>query len=679
MGALDFLFGWAFLVPLLPALAFVIIGLGGSRMKRLEWGGWVAVGLSFVAMVIGVLIGIGEMLSPGTYTDTSTVWLNVPTPVGPFPNGFSLVMGTLVDPVSALMLLVVTIVGFLVMLYSIGYMHHDRGLPRYYAELSLFLTAMIGLVLSDNLLEFFLFWELVGVCSYFLIGFYYEKPSAASAAKEAFLVTRIGDVLFLLGVFLYFATYALAGGGAGWAAAGFKFASGNGPFLGSLVTSASSPTLTIAGLMMLAGAAGKSAQFPLHVWLPDAMEGPTTVSALIHAATMVAAGVYLLAVTSLFLGFTPADQLAIVAIGGFTTFFAATMAVVQPDIKRVIAYSTISQLGYMVLAVGAGFTMVGMFHLFTHAFFKALLFLAAGSVIHAIGTQDLFKMGGLRKRLPLTYVAFLVGALSLSGIPPFAGFFSKDDVLSSVYSQLGSHPAYWPFFLLALGAVFLTAYYIFRAFLLAFHGASPRDPALPEAHEGPWVMRVPLVVLSVLAFGAGFFVFVPAFAGLLSPGFTIGGVVPALQGVALGANVPPVYGTADLAISAVSLALAAGGVLTAWRLWGNGRVYALPEGSGLAPVRRLLLNRYYMKAGYDWVGQRAVYSVARAADFVDQFIIDGTVRGIERTFARMSDGLRRIQTGVVSDYAAYVVTGVVGLLLLLLFLGPWIVTAIGGG
>ncbi len=679
MGALDFLFGWAFLVPLFPALAFVLVGLGGTRMKRFEWGGWVAVALSFAAMVVGVLIGVGEMLSPGTYTDTSTVWLTVPGPVGPFPNGFSLVMGTLVDPVSALMLIVVTVVGFLVMLYSIGYMHHDHGLPRYYAELSLFLTAMIGLVLSDNLLEFFLFWELVGVCSYFLIGFYYEKPSAASAAKEAFLVTRVGDVLFLLGVFIYFATYALAGGGAGWAAAGFKFASGNGPFLGSLVTGASSPTLTVAGLMMLAGAAGKSAQFPLHVWLPDAMEGPTTVSALIHAATMVAAGVYLLAVTSLFLGFTPTDQLAIVAVGGFTTFFAATMAVVQPDIKRVIAYSTISQLGYMVLAVGAGFTMVGMFHLFTHAFFKALLFLAAGSVIHAVGTQDLFKMGGLRKHMRVTYVAFLVGALSLSGIPPFAGFFSKDDVLASVYSQLGAHPAYWPFFLLALGAVFLTGYYIFRAFFLAFHGDRPRDAALPAAHEGPWVMRVPLVVLSALAVLAGLFVFAPPFAHLLAPGFTVGGIAPALQGVALGANVPPVYGTTDLALSAVSVALAGGGVLTAWRLWGNGRVYALPEGSPAAPVRRLLLNRYYMKVGYDWIGQRAVYSVARAADFFEQFVIDGTIRGIEGTFARMSDGLRRIQTGVVSDYAAYVVTGVIGLLLLLLFLGPWIVTALGGG
>src|SRR5208282_98716 len=362
------------------------------------------------AMVLGGLIGVGEILGPGSYVDVRYTWIHV-APASSFPNGFSLIVGTLVDPLSALMLIVVTVVGFLVMLYSIGYMHQDRGLPRYYAELSLFLAAMTGLVLSDNLLEFFIFWELVGVCSYFLIGFYYEKPSAASAAKEAFIVTRVGDVMFLLGIFLFFYEYAAAGpaGSGGWAANGFLFVQNGVPFLHQGPAVATNPTiLTVAGIMILGGAAGKSAQFPLHVWLPDAMEGPTTVSALIHAATMVAAGVYLLAVSSLFLGFTSSDQLAIVAIGGFTAFFAATMAVVHPDIKRVIAYSTISQLGYMVMAVGAGFAMVGLFHLFTHAFFKALLFLAAGSVIHAVGTQDLFKMGGLRKPMRLTAVAFAI-------------------------------------------------------------------------------------------------------------------------------------------------------------------------------------------------------------------------------------------------------------------------------
>ncbi|MGA7923701.1 MAG: NADH-quinone oxidoreductase subunit L, partial [Thermoplasmata archaeon] len=577
-----------------------------------------------------------------------------------FPNGFSLVMGTLVDPISALMLIVVTVVGFFVLLYSIGYMHQDEGLPRYYAEISLFLTAMTGLVLADNLLEFFLFWELVGVCSYFLIGFYYQRPSAASAAKEAFLVTRIGDVLFLLGIFIYFAVYATAGGGAGWAASGFRFASGNQPFL---LGATGNPTLlTVAGLMMLAGAAGKSAQFPLHVWLPDAMEGPTTVSALIHAATMVAAGVYLLAVVSVFIGFTSTDQFWIVAIGGFTTFFAATMAVVNPDIKRVIAYSTISQLGYMVLAVGAGFTMVGLYQLFTHAFFKALLFLAAGAVIHAIGTQNLFKMGGLAKPLRLTAIAFAIGGLSLAGIPPFAGFWSKDDVLASVYSQLGSHPLYTPFFVLALVTVFLTSYYIFRAWFLTFSGPAPRDPSLPHPHAPPWVMSVPLVVLSGFAIVSGLFPFLPGFSNLLP-----------------GAGVPPTYTITDILLSSVSVALAAGGILLAWWFWGNGRVLTLPSDSSAHPWRRLLLNRYYFKVGYDWVGLNGMYAVARAADFFDQFVIDGTVRAFERIFAGGSQRLRRLQTGIVSDYAAYVITGLVGFLLVLLFVAPYLIRVWGGG
>jgi NADH-quinone oxidoreductase subunit L len=616
-------------------------------------------------VVLGVAIAIGEMLSPGTYVNAQFTWLHLSGSPGPFPNGISLVVGTLVDPLSSLMLLVVTIVGFLVLLYSIGYMHHDHGLPRYYAELSLFLAAMTGLVLSNNLLEFFLFWELVGVCSYFLIGFYYEKPSAASAAKEAFLVTRIGDVLFMLGIFIYFFHFATTGPNGGWAANGFVFANGTSPFL-PLTSGGGSALLTIAGLMILGGAAGKSAQFPLHVWLPDAMEGPTTVSALIHAATMVAAGVYLLAITSVFIGFTSTDQLAIVGIGGFTAFFAATMAVVHTDIKRVIAYSTISQLGYMVMAVGAGFAMVGLYHLFTHAFFKALLFLAAGSVIHAVGTQDLFKMGGLRKPMRLTGIAFAIGGLSLSGIPPFAGFWSKDDILGAVYSQLGTHPLYWPFFLLAFAAVFLTAYYIFRAWFLAFSGDHVRDPTLPHAHEGPWTMQVPLVVLSGFAVMAGLFIFLPNFQSLLLNG-------------AGSAGIPPVYGTTDLLLSGLSVTLAAGGIGLAYSLWGNGRVFVLSETSPAQPFRRLLLNRYYMKVAYDWVGLRVVYGISRGADYLDRYVIDGTVRGFERLFSAMSNQLRRAQSGVVSDYAAYIIAGLLGVFVLLLVVAPYLLAKFGGG
>ncbi|MGI0156260.1 MAG: NADH-quinone oxidoreductase subunit 5 family protein, partial [Thermoplasmata archaeon] len=339
---------------------------------------------------------------------------------------------------------------------------------------------------------------------------------------------------------------------------------------------------------------------------------------------------------------------------------------VHPDIKRVIAYSTISQLGYMVLAVGAGFAMVGLYHLFTHAFFKALLFLAAGSVIHAVGTQDLFKMGGLKKPMRLTAVAFAIGGLALSGVPPFAGFWSKDDILSAVYSQLGGHPLYWPFFLLAFAAVFLTAYYIFRAWFLAFSGERARDATLPTAHEGPWVMQVPLAVLSAFAVVAGLFVFLPGFQSLLISG-------------AGAAGIPPVYGTTELLLSAVSVGLGLGGIGLAWSLWGNGRVYALSEASAFQPVRRLLLNRYYFKVGYDWIGQRGVYSVARAADFFDRFVIDGTVRGLERMFAAASNRLRSVQSGLVSDYAAYVVGGLLALFVLLLIVGPYVLARFGGG
>ncbi|MGI0055006.1 MAG: NADH-quinone oxidoreductase subunit L [Thermoplasmata archaeon] len=666
------LYQWAFLVPLFPALAFVVIGSLGERLAKWEHGGWIAVVAAGASMVVGVLIAVGEMLTPGTYTDVHATWISAgPTSAG-FPSGFTLVMGTLVDPISALMLIVVTVVGFVVMLYSIGYMHHDTGLPRYYALISLFLTAMLGLVLADNLLMFFLFWELVGVCSYFLIGFYYAKPSAASAAKQAFIVTRVGDVLFLAGIFIYFWLYSNAD--PSWAANGFLFVNGNTPFLAGLSSQVNQNYLTLAGLFILAGAAGKSAQFPLDSWLPDAMEGPTTVSALIHAATMVAAGVYLLVVASLFLGFTSLDDLAIVAIGGFTTFWAASMAIVHPDIKRVIAYSTVSQLGYMVLAVGAGFAMVGLFHLFTQAFFKALLFLAAGAVIHAVTTQDLFKMGGLGKKMRTTAFAFLVGALALSGIPPFSGFWSKDDILSSLYNELGSHPLYWPFFLLALATVFLTSYYIFRVYFLTFGGDRSREPGLSErAHEVPWVMRIPLFVLSTLAIVAGMLVFLPAFANLFNP--QLGASLSGPSAL----NIPPFYGTTEIVLSAISVSLAALGILTAWVLWGRGRVYELPSSSPAQHVRHLLLERYYMKAAYDWIGLTAVYGISRAADFVDRFVIDGTIHGFERVFAYLSERLRRIQSGFVSDYAAYVIAGLIAVFVLLLFVAPYVVSKLGGG
>jgi len=318
--------------------------------------------------------------------------------------------------------------------------------------------------------------------------------------------------------------------------------------------------------------------------------------------------------------------------------------------------------------VGAGFTMMGIYHLFTHAFFKALLFLAAGAVIHAVETQDLFKMGGLGKTMRVTSIGFLIGGLSLAGIPPLAGFFSKDDVLGSVYSAAQTHPLYWPFLVLAFLTVFMTAYYIFRAWFLAFSGDHPRDPTLPHAHEPPWTMRLPILVLSALAIAAGLLAFVPQFGGL----FTAGIGFPSTPGV------PPTYSTTDVLLSALSVSLGAGGILTAYVFWGNGRVFSLADSSPAQPLRQLLLDRYYVKAGVDWFGLHAVYTLARLADFVDEYIIDGTVHGFERLFAELSLRMRRLQSGVVLDYAAYVVVGLAVFLIFLFLIVP-IFPSLGGG
>ena len=671
-----------------------------------------AIAAEALALVGALFVAGAEMRSSLPYHDVSFVWLGL-------PNGTNFVMGTLVSPLGAMMLLVVNTVGFLVVLYSYEYMEHEEGLPRYFAELMLFLTAMNALVLADNYLEFILFWELVGVCSYLLIGFFWRKPEAAAAAKKAFLVTRVGDIMFLVGVFVFFTAFAgvtnpgatlypgtSCPGGAGavtWACSGFTFAPANtnsaAPFLPfGIVAHDPNPWLMgFGGVMILGGAAGKSAQFPLHTWLPDAMEGPTTVSALIHAATMVAAGIFLLAITAIYLGFTSTASLIILGVGGFTSLFAGTMAVVSPDIKRVIAYSTVSQLGYMAMAVGAsayltdvGNYLVGpgdaMFHLFTHAFFKALLFLAAGSVIHILGTQDLFQMGGLRRRMPVTAVTMLIGALALSGIPPFAGFFSKDDLLGLTWSAAQSSAVALPFFLLALAAVFLTAFYIFRLWFLAFAG-EPRHPARPtpehplasaptsrgaEVHEPTWIMLGPLVVLAALSLGAGFLPLIPAVRNLF-PGLVWGAF-----GFTLGTS-GWTFSGADLAISLVSLALALGGIGAAYTLWGQGQVYTLPERGTLPRLHRILSRRYYIDDAFDELGHRGILGLARLFDWVDRYVIDGTVHGFEEVFSGLSSRARRVQSGLVNQYASYVILGLLLLAGFLLFVVPHLPGWLDGG
>ena len=692
-------------------MAFVLIGLLGTRLKN--GGGLWAVVAEGLALVWGLYVALSEMGAPLPYHDVSFVWFGL-------PNGTNFAMGTLVSPLGALMLLVVNGVGLLVVVYSLEYMGHEEGLPRYYAELMLFLTAMNALVLADNYLEFVLFWELVGVCSYLLIGFFWKKPEAAAAAKKAFLVTRVGDVMFFIGIFVFFTAFAgvvdphavlypgtscpgaSVGGGLPWACAGFTFTTPNAnsatTFLpaGIVAQNANPWLMGFGGVMILGGAVGKSAQFPLHPWLPDAMEGPTTVSALIHAATMVAAGIYLLAITAIFLGFTEITSLIILAIGGFTSFFAGTMGLVAPDIKRVIAYSTISQLGYMAMAVGASSlvsdvsgTFVGpgaaMFHLFTHAFFKALLFLAAGSVIHVVGTQDLFKMGGLRKYMPVTATTMLVGALALSGIPPFSGFFSKDDLLGLTYAAAQADAVAWPFFALALLAVFLTALYIFRLVFLAFSGDRYRGapPSAPhpgaagthpptDPHEPSWIMRGPLVILAALSVAAGFLPLLPAFRGLL-PGLSWGLFGFTYTGSGW------IFSTPDLVISAISLGLALLGLTTAWRLWGNGRVYALPAAGPLPRIHGVLLHRYYIDDAYDAFGRSVILGIARGFAWIDRYVIDGTIHGFEEVFSGISTRGRKLQTGLVSNYASWVILGLVVLVAFFLFVVPHLSGILGGG
>src|SRR5437867_6593995 len=486
------------LILLLPLGAFLVVGLIGRRFR--EGGGYLAVGAMAGSLVLSLYVfvqvlsqgGLGGNFAPETVT--GYIWL-------PSIPGNEIRISILIDNLSSLMLVLVSFLCLLIFIYSLGYMHEEEGKPRYYAEVSLFATGMLGTVSADNFLQLLIFWEIMGLCSYLLIGFWYHKPEAAAAAKKAFLVTRVGDVLFLVGVLVI------------WNEFGTLRFNEIAPRVGLL----SPQLLTLIPLLLFGGAVGKSAQFPLHAWLPDAMEGPTTVSALIHAATMVKAGVYLTARSVIFLvPLAPGVQppftaiLVIAGIGGFTAIFAATMAVVNNDIKRVLAFSTISQLAYMFLGLGAGAYVMAteavngepvnsagysaaLYHLFNHAFFKALLFLSAGSVIHAVHTNDMREMGGLSKSMPVTSRVMLFGSLALAGIIPFSGFFSKGEILSVTFDAEADHAGFYLLHLLGLFTAFLTAFYILRLWFMTFHGEYRGHD---HPHESPRVMTTPLLILA---------------------------------------------------------------------------------------------------------------------------------------------------------------------------------------
>jgi len=651
----------AWLIPILPLVSFIVVGfLGNKVLKRAENGGYFAILMAGSACFLALMVAY-EILSggyPGGTFNQSIEWMIVQ---GSGDNlGFTFNMGIYIDTLTALMLIVVSFVATLVVIYSVGYMH-EEGVKkrRYYAEISLFICAMLGLVLSSNYLQMFIFWEIVGLCSYLLIGFWNTKPSAASAAKKAFLVTRIGDIMFMLGLFIFFVGFQ--------GNLDFNYIFNNvDAFVGG------NDLLTLGTFFIFGGAIGKSAQFPLHDWLPDAMEGPTTVSALIHAATMVKAGVYLVARSYPVMVETPNTMLIIAIIGGITALFAATMALNNPNIKRVLAYSTISQLGYMFLALGTGgylffYTQeanigytAGMFHLMNHAFFKALLFLSAGAVIHAVHTEDMRLMGGLGKKLKITKWVMLMGCISIAGIPLWSGFFSKDEILAVTFETGAENPLFYLLYIMGTLTAFMTAFYMFRLWFMTFTG-EPRDHhAYDHAHESPKVMWVPLAILAVLAVVSGL---VGIFLGFESL------IVPTMFHPHEATAIDVIIHTFQEPLTYVSIAVAVLGIGLAYLMYMKRSIN--PDAFVATPARRkvydLLLARYGFTAGYDWVGLKVVYGVARVVDWLDRKVIDGIVNGIATVTVKLGNVLRRGQTGFVQSYAALVVAGV-SIIVILLFL-----------
>ncbi len=556
-----------------------------------------------------------------------------------------------VDQLTIVMLGVVTFVGMLIHIYSAGYMAHEEGYYRFFAEMNLFMFFMTTLVMAANLVLLFVGWEGVGLCSYLLISFFFTKHSAANAGKKAFITTRIGDWGFTVGILMAF----------------WNFKAIDYKTMFAAVTNVPAEgmhhwgVLTSICLLLLAGAVGKSAQLPLYVWLPDAMEGPTPVSALIHAATMVTAGVYMVARMNPLFSRAPAAMLAVAIIGAVTALFAATIGLAQSDIKKVLAYSTISQLGYMFLACGVGAFSAGIFHLMTHAFFKALLFLCAGSVIHAMGgTQDMFQMGGLRKKIPWTYATMLVATLAISGAPLFAGFFSKDQILFDAYAGTNAN-----FLLYALGmaGALLTACYMFRLIFLTFHGEPRYDEHHVHVHESPKVMLVPLVILAILSVIGGWFVLPTYWGGKDYFKSFLDPVFGASQELAMklhpGYTEPP--HSLEYQMAAIAVIVAFIGFLIALYLYIIRPSAAKKLANGLRPIYTLLWNKYWVDELYGaviigpliWLSRNVLWKV------IDVGLIDGTVNGSAFVSRGVGGGLRRMQGGNTRSYAAWVVIGAV--------------------
>lgn len=614
-------------IPLLPLFGAIINGLFGKVLK--EKAGLIANATVLTSFVLSV-IAFTHVLKGETFNGDLFTWIQA--------GNFKATFGVLIDPLSTVMILVVTGVGFLIHVYSIGYMHGDPGVARYFSYLNLFIFSMLMLVMGNNLLLLYLGWEGVGLCSYLLIGFWYEKHSASKAGLKAFITNRVGDFGFAIGIMLIFTT------------------------LGTISYSAifsqtdkliSAGVLTASGLLLFVGATGKSAQFPLYIWLPDAMEGPTPVSALIHAATMVTAGVYMVARFNPIFSLSPTTMLVIVIIGTFTALFAATMAMVNNDIKRVLAYSTISQLGYMFIGVGVGAYAAGIFHLMTHAFFKALLFLGAGSVMHALANEtNIQKMGGLYSHIKVTAITFIVAWLAISGIPPFSGFFSKDEILAKAFAY---SPVVWAFG--ALGAL-ITAFYMSRLVFMTFFGESRVEPEVAKhIHESPKVMTIPLMVLALLAFIGGW-VGIPQILG--------GGnhfehfLAPVFEGAQEHLHFAHVPHSTEYVLMGISVLVALAGIFIAYLMYIKGSISPVKMAERFRGIYRLLYNKYYVDEIYNAVIYQPILGMSRWMWRVfDSIIIDGTVNLVGKVTILISLLVRRIQTGYVQNYAAFLVIGTI--------------------
>ena len=610
----------------LPLLSAAVITLFTLRSKV------VSSFISIFAIVAGFVLTLVFIAANGfqpAVSETAVNWLSI--------GGLDVDLGLKLDTLSLMMMLIVTGVGGAIHIYSYGYMHEDRGQARFFACLSLFTFSMLGIVLANNFLLLFVAWELVGVSSYLLIGFWFEKPSAGDAAKKAFITNRLGDFGFLAGILLVWGLL----GSLNFTALQSKLEAD---------PAALGASATLAGLLIFCGAMGKSAQFPLHVWLPDAMEGPTPVSALIHAATMVAAGVYMLCRTVFLFAHNPAALVVIAYIGGITALLAALIAVQQNDIKRILAYSTLSQLGYMIMAVGLSGPTPAMFHLTTHAFFKALLFLGAGSVIHGLHEeQDIWKMGGLKKKMPVTFWTFIIGTLALSGVPPLSGFYSKDTILGQAYEQGREHPLVgYPLFLLGVFVAALTIFYMFRLFFVAFLGESRTDKA-GHAHESPAVMTWPLVVLAVFSVIGGF-IGIPNQYGLQ---FGAAHALSFAQQLA-----EPLHNPIPMLLGLVAVAV---GFLAAFTLYRSAATDPLPAKlGGLATVMK---NKFYFDEFYEATVIRLHDGIAAVMDWIDRWLVQGACLGLIRGGTDLTGRmLRLLQTGNLQTYAFLFVFGVAVLL-----------------